>query len=89
MYYMYLIFINFYDYIIMNIFNQVIYIDVILFFMISDYDVFYVCINVCIIRFVFRYKFIWNEKNFNVDVFIEDFEQLFLSIVYLIDDFDM
>ena len=57
--------------------------------MISDHDVPYVCINVRITRFVPRYKFIRNEKNFNADAFIEDFEQLPLSIVYSTDDPDM
>ena len=57
--------------------------------MISDHDVPYVCINVRITRFVPRYKFIRNEKNFNAHAFIEDFEQLPLSIVYSTDDPDM
>ena len=57
--------------------------------MISDHDAPYVCINVRITRFVPRYKFIRNEKNFNADAFIEDFEQLPLSIMYSTDDPDM
>ena len=57
--------------------------------MISDHDARYVCINVRITRFVPRYKFIRDEKNFNADAFIEDFEQLPLSIVYSTEDPDM
>ena len=77
------------DHIITNIPNQVTHTDVISSLMISDHDARYVCINVRITRFVPRYKFIRNEKNFNADAFIEDFEQLPLSIVYSTDDPDM
>ena len=77
------------DHIITNIPNQVTHTDVISSLMISDHDAPYVCINVRITRFVPRYKFIRNEKNFNADAFIEDFEQLPLSIVYSTDDPDM
>ena len=75
--------------IITNIPNQVTQTDVISSLMISDHDAPYVCINVRITRFVPRYKFIRNEKNFNADAFIEDFEQLPLSIVYSTDDPNM
>ena len=57
--------------------------------MISDHDAPYVSINIRITRFVLKYKFIQNEKNFNADAFIEDFEQLPLGIVYSTDDPDM
>ena len=77
------------DHIITNIPNQVTHTDVISSLMISDHDARYVCINVRITRFVPRYKFIRNEKNSNADAFIEDFEQLPLSIVYSADDPDM
>ena len=77
------------DHIITNIPNQVTHTDIISSLMISDLDARYVCINVRITRFVPRYKFIRNEKNFNADAFIEDFEQLPLSIVYSTEDPDM
>ena len=77
------------DHIITNIPNQVTHTDVISSLMISDHDARYVCINVRITRFVPRYKFIRNEKNFNADAFIEDFERLPLSIVYSTEDPDM
>ena len=77
------------DHIITNIPNQVTHTDIISSLMISDLDAPYVCINVRITRFVPRYKFIRNEKNFNADAFIEDFERLPLSIVYSTEDPDM
>ena len=77
------------DHIITNIPNQVTHTDIISSLMISDLDARYVCINVRITRFVPRYKFIRNEKNFNADAFIEDFERLPLSIVYSTEDPDM
>ena len=77
------------DHIITNIPNQVTHTDIISSLMISDLDARYVCINVRITRFDPRYKFIRNEKNFNADAFIEDFERLPLSIVYSTEDPDM
>ena len=48
---------------------------------VSDHDAIYACVNVRLPRFHPRYKFIRDIRNFNEDVFKEDFV-LFLCLLY-------
>ena len=52
--------------------------------LISDHDAPYICINVRVPRF----KMIRNERYFNKDAFIKDFDELPLNIVYAFDEPD-
>ena len=54
----------------------------------SDHDAIYACVNVRLPRFQPRYKFIRDIRNFNKDVFKEDFSTLPLSVIYYSDDPD-
>ena len=56
---------------------------------ISDHDGPYACINIRHIRtdrFVPRFKILRSERHFEVEKYIQDFEQLSLSIIYGVDD---
>ena len=55
---------------------------------VSDHDAIYACVNVRLPRFQPRYKFIRDIRNFNKDVFKEDFSTLPLSVIYYSDDPD-
>ena len=55
---------------------------------VSDHDAIYACVNVRFPRFQPRYKFIRDIRNFNKDVFKEDFSTLPLSVIYYSDDPD-
>ena len=55
---------------------------------VSDHNAIYACVNVRLPRFQPRYKFIRDIRNFNKDVFKEDFSTLPLSVIYYSDDQD-
>ena len=55
---------------------------------VSDRDAIYACVNVRLPRFQPHYKFIRDIRNFNEDVFKEDFSTLPLSAIYYSDDPD-
>ena len=55
---------------------------------VSDHNAIYACVNVRLPRFQPRYKFIRDIRNFNKDVFKEDFSTLPLSVIYYSDDPD-
>ena len=55
---------------------------------VSDHDAIYACVNVRLPRFQPHYKFIRDIRNFNEDVFKEDFSTLPLSVIYYSDDPD-
>ncbi len=57
--------------------------------LISDHDAPYVGINVQVPRCVPRFKMIRNERHFNKDAFIKNFDELPLSHVNAVDDPDM
>ena len=54
----------------------------------SDHDVIYTCVNLRPPWFHPRYKFIRDFRNFNKDMFKEDFSTLPLSVIYYLDDPD-
>ena len=76
------------DHIITNMKQQVTHTDVLPALLISDHDAPYICVNVRIPRFVPRFKMIRNERYFNKDAFIKDFDELPLNIVYAFDEPD-
>ena len=53
---------------------------------ISDHDLVYTVLNIRKQKFEQRYKFIRNEKLFDLNKYINDFSQLPLSIVFALDD---
>ena len=53
---------------------------------ISDHDAAYIIVNVTVPRFIPRFKYIRNEKNFNVESFKNDFSQLAFALVYAVHD---
>ena len=55
---------------------------------VSDHAAIYACVNVRLPRFQPHYKFIRDIRNFNEDVFKEDFSTLPLSLIYHLDDPD-
>ena len=55
---------------------------------VSDHDVIYTCVNLRPPWFHPRYKFIRDFRNFNEDMFKEDFSTLPLSVIYYLDDPD-
>ena len=55
---------------------------------VSDHDVIYTCVNLRPPWFHPRYKFIRDFRNFNEDMFKEDFCTLPLSLIYHLDDPD-
>ena len=57
--------------------------------LISDHDAPYACINARFTRFVPRYKYIRNERDFDENAFLAVFEGLPLSLVYSVDDPEM
>ena len=73
------------DHIITNMKQQVTHTDVLPAPLISDHDAPYICVNVRVPRFVPRFKMIRNERYFNKDAFIKDFDELPLNIVYAFD----
>ena len=75
------------DHIITNM-KQVTHTDVLPAPLISDHDAPYICVNVRVPRFVPRFKMIRNERYFNKDAFIKDFDELPLNIVYAFDEPD-
>ena len=57
--------------------------------LISDHDAPYACVNARFTRFVPRYKYINNERHFDENTFLIDFEGLPLSLVYSVDNPEM
>ena len=55
---------------------------------VSDHDVIYTCVNLRPPWFHPRYKFIRDFRNFNEDMFKEDFSTLPLSLIYHLNDPD-
>ena len=55
---------------------------------VSHHDAIYACVKVRLPRFQPRYKFIRDIRNFNEDVFKEDFSTLPLSVISYSDDPD-
>ena len=55
---------------------------------VSDHDVIYTCVNLRPSWFHPCYKFIRDFRNFNEDMFKEDFSTLPLSVIYYLDDPD-
>ena len=53
---------------------------------ISDHDVAFIIVNVRVPRFIPRFKYIRNEKNFNAESFKNDFSQLPFALVYAVHD---
>ena len=76
------------DHIITNMKQQVTHTDILPAPLISDHDAPYICVNVRVPRFVPRFKMIRNERYFNKDAFIKDFDELPLNIVYAFDEPD-
>ena len=74
------------DHICSNIAKRVVHEDVVLTDEISDHDTPYVVFNIKKELFEPRYKFIRNEKNLDMNRYINDFQQLPLSLVYSFDD---
>ena len=56
--------------------------------MVSDQDTIYARVNVRLPRFQPGYKFIREIRNFNEDMFKENFSTLLLSVIYYLDDPD-
>ena len=74
------------DHICSNIAKRVVHEDVVLTDEISDHDTPSVVFNIKKELFEPRYKFIRNEKNLDMNRYINDFQQLPLSLVYSFDD---
>ena len=74
------------DHINSNIPSKIIHRDVIHADEISDHDMPYVIVNIKKERYEPRYKFIRNEKNFDIDSYKSDFKHLPLSTVFSFDD---
>ena len=74
------------DHITSNIQSSVVSKDVLFTDEISDHDTPYVIFNIKKPKFETRYKWIRNEKEFNIKSYISDFEKLPLSIIYSMDD---
>ena len=55
---------------------------------VNDHDVIYTCVNLRPPWFHPCYKFIRDFRNFNEDMFKEDFSTLPLSVIYYLDDPD-
>ena len=77
------------DHIITNTPTQVSHCDVLPCPLISDHDAPYACVNARFTRFVPRYKYINNERHFDENTFLIDFEGLPLSLVYSVDNPEM
>ena len=77
------------DYIITNTPTQVSHCDVLPCPLISDHDAPYACINARFTRFVPRYKYIRNKRDFDENAFLAVFDGLPLSLVYSVDDPEM
>ena len=56
--------------------------------LITDHAAPYICVNARVPGFVPRFKIISNERYFNKDAFIKDFDQLPLSIVFAFNEPD-
>ena len=54
--------------------------------LISDHDAPYACVNARVTRFVPRYKYTRDERDFDENDFLVDFETLPLSLVFSVDD---
>ena len=76
------------DYIITNHSQRVTNTGIIPCSIVSDHDVIYTCVNLRPPWFHPRYKFIRDFRNFNEDMFKEDFSTLPLSVIYYLDDPD-
>ena len=76
------------DYISTNISKKVICENVIPCETISDHDAPFVVLNIKKQKFQPRYKFLHDEKSFNLENYIKDFSQLLLSTVYSFGDPD-
>ncbi|XP_066930768.1 uncharacterized protein [Clytia hemisphaerica] len=74
------------DHISSNISTKIIHTDVIHTDEVSDHDMPYVIVNIKKERFQPRYKYIRDEKNFDINSFTSDFQQLPLSLVFSFDD---
>ena len=74
------------DHIITNMPAQITHCDVLPCLLISDHDAPYACVNARVTRFVPRYKYIRDERNFDENNFLIDFETLPLSLVFSVDD---
>ena len=76
------------DHISTNIPKKVICENVIPCETISDHDAPFVVLNIKKQKFQPRYKFVRDEKSFNLENYLKDFSQLPLSTVYSFDDPD-
>ena len=56
--------------------------------LVSDHSAPYVCVNARVTRFLPRYKYIRNERNYNEVSFVEDVKNIPMNIVYGVDDPD-
>ena len=70
------------DHLISNSPSRISHTDVLPCPSISDHDAPYATINVCVTRFLPRYKYIRNKKNLNLKSFSEDFSTLPLNVIY-------
>ena len=74
------------DHISSNIPDRLVHQNVIYSDEISDHDLAYIITNIKKPRFEPRYKIQRNEKNFNLNSYIDDFSQIPLNLVYAFDD---
>ena len=76
------------NHIVTNRKQQVTHTNVLPASLISDNDAPYICVNVGVQRLVPRFKMIRNERYFNKDAFIKDFDELLLSTVFAFNEPD-
>ena len=72
------------DHVIANMPQRVTHVDVLPCPQIGDHDAPYVSVGVRVARFQARYKFIRNERGFDREAFMRDFEGLPLSVIYYV-----
>ena len=68
--------------------NRITHTDVLPCPLVSDHSAPYVCVNARVTRFLPRYKYIRNERNYNEVSFVEDVKNIPINIVYGVDDPD-
>ena len=76
------------DHFITNCPNRITHTDVLPCPLVSDHSAPYVCVNARVTRFLPRYKYIRNERNYNEVSFVEDVKNIPMNIVYGVDDPD-
>ncbi|XP_028409262.1 uncharacterized protein LOC114531856 [Dendronephthya gigantea] len=76
------------DHFITNDAHKITHTDVIHCPLVSDHSAPYVCVNARVTRFLPRYKYLRDERNYTEAAFVEDFKNIPMSIVYSVDDPD-